>query len=109
MNTSKNSYNFGLSDDILETMMNCIKVFPDIDEVIIFGSRAMGNYKNGSDIDVSIKGNLKDNTTSSLRYLLDNAPGSPYKVDVLDYNKISNLELKKHIDEDGKVFFKKEN
>ncbi len=98
---------FGLDEETLETITNCIKVFPEIDEVIIFGSRAMGNYKPASDIDFALKGNLKENTTSGLWSMLDNAPRFPYKVDVLVYNKISEPELRKHIDEEGKVFFRK--
>jgi hypothetical protein len=49
---------------------------------------------------------LKDNTASAQWSMLDNAPRFPYKIDVLEYNKISNEELKKHIDEEGIKFDK---
>jgi predicted nucleotidyltransferase len=97
---------FGLNDDILEIISRYVQVFPDVDELIIFGSRAIGNYKPASDIDIALKGILNTNTASDFRNMLDNAPRFPYKVDVLDYNSISNIELKKHIDEEGKLFYK---
>ena len=97
---------FGLNDDILEILTRYVQVFPDIDELIIFGSRAMGNYKPTSDIDIALKGTLNKNTASDLWSMLDNAPRFPYKIDVLDYNTISNIELKKHIDEEVRLFYK---
>ncbi len=99
--------NFGLSQEIFDTIIRYISVFPEIEEAIIFGSRAMGNFKPASDIDIAIKGNLKDSTASQLWAMLDVAPSSPYKFDVLDYGKLSNIELKKHIDEHGISIFKR--
>lgn len=100
--------NFGISQENLDFIIQAIGNFADIDSAVIFGSRAMGNYKSTSDIDISIKGNLKDQTTGSLSNFLNNASPFAYKVDVLDYNAISNIELKKHIDEFGKVIFSRE-
>lgn len=100
---------FGLDEESLNTMEDAIKPFPDIEEAIIYGSRAMGNFKPYSDIDLALKGkNLTDRSVSALHSFLNHAaPGFPYKVDVLDYNKLSNPELKKHIDEVGKVLYKR--
>jgi predicted nucleotidyltransferase len=100
--------NFGLEEEILETIKRYAKVFPDIEELVIFGSRAMGNHKPTSDIDIALKGKLNQNTASDFWSMLDNAPRFPYKIDVLDYNSISNSEVKKHIDEEGKLFYKRE-
>jgi predicted nucleotidyltransferase len=99
--------NFGISQENLDFITQAIGNYADIDSASIFGSRAMGNYKSTSDIDISIKGNLKDTTAGSLLNFLNNASPFAYKVDVLDYNVISNLELKKHIDEFGKVIFER--
>jgi uncharacterized protein len=100
-----NILKFGLDEETLETITNCIKVFPEIEQAIIFGSRAMGNFKPASDIDLALKGKLKNTTASSLWSMLDNAPRFPYKIDVLNYETLSNIELKKHIDEEGKLLF----
>jgi hypothetical protein len=52
-------------------------------------------------------GNLKDFTAGSLRNFLNNAAPFLYKVDVLEYDKLSNQEFKEHIDNFGKVIFKR--
>ena len=47
---------YGLLDRNLKFILEAISKYPEIEEVIIFGSRAMGNYKKGSDIDLALKG-----------------------------------------------------
>jgi len=76
--------------------------------VIIFGSRAKGTSKPGSDIDFAIKGQFPDFTyPEKLRNLLEDGLYLPYFFDVLDYSKITNQDLKEHIDCVGKVFYSK--
>ena len=101
--------NFGLSEEILRMMEDSFRPFLDVEEVIIFGSRAMGNYKNGSDVDMALKGDkLTDRSVDALRTFFNQAaPGYPYKTDVVNYNTLDNLELKKHIDQYGKILYKR--
>ncbi len=47
---------FGLRPQDLAEIIGLIRQFSDIEETVIFGSRAKGNYKKGSDIDIAIKG-----------------------------------------------------
>lgn len=47
---------FGLSNTVISEICNVFKMYPDIEEVLIFGSRAKGNYRTGSDIDLAAKG-----------------------------------------------------
>lgn len=47
---------YGLRKDIIEKINTVFAVFPLVDEAVIYGSRAKGNLKNGSDIDISLKG-----------------------------------------------------
>lgn len=100
---------FGLSDESFNIIEDAIKPFPDIEEAIVYGSRAMGNFKPYSDIDIALKGkNLTDRSVSALHSFLNNAaPGFPYKVDVLNYHTLTNADLKKHIDEHGKILYKR--
>ena len=82
-------------------------MFPEVDEVVIFGSRAKGDYKPGSDIDLAIKGNdLEYNYTEKIRNLLQEGLYTAYFYDVLDYYKIANPALREHIDRVGKVFYR---
>ena len=48
--------NHGLSKRDLDEISEILKSFPEIEEAVLFGSRAKGNYKPGSDIDIAIKG-----------------------------------------------------
>ncbi len=96
---------FGLSDDVIEKMQQVFAQFPNIEQIIVFGSRAKGNYKEGSDIDLALKGtslNLK--TLQSLELKLDELY-LPYKIDMVIYDTIANDALKEHIDRVGMVFY----
>jgi|JI8StandDraft_1071087.scaffolds.fasta_scaffold260428_1 predicted nucleotidyltransferase len=99
--------NFGLSANAIEWITRVLKVFPEVEEAIIFGSRAKGTEKPGSDIDIAIKGNLDDyRLTERLRLMLQEGLYLPYFFDIVDYEKIENPALKEHIDRVGKLFYK---
>ena len=100
---------FGLDEETLHTIEDALKPFSDVEEAIIFSSRAMGNYKRGSDVDIALKGtHLTSRSVDALRtFFNDAAPGYPYKTDVLNYHTLANAELKKHIDEHGKILYKR--
>ena len=95
----------GLTQKELEILKDVFKKFDDIKEVILFGSRALGTHKTASDIDLAIKGNVDINTLSKLKYTLEEDTNLPYFFDVVIYDNLDNLELKKHIDEFGKKIY----
>jgi len=97
---------FGLTDCDLQVIINVIKIYPQIDEANIFGSRALNTYKKGSDIDISLKGKDIALITSTISGILNEESPLPYFFDVLDYNHIDNKELKNHIDQVGKQIYK---
>jgi predicted nucleotidyltransferase len=102
----KKNNQFGLSEESIKWILRVIRIFPEIEEVIIFGSRAKGSSKPGSDIDLAIKGNFPDFTyPEKLRNMLENGLYLPYFFDVVDYSKIKNPDLKGHIDRVGKIFY----
>ena len=96
----------GLSQKELEILKEVFKKFDNIKEVILFGSRALGTHKTASDIDLAIKGNVDINTLSKLKYTLEEDTNLPYFFDVVIYDNLDNMELKKHIDEFGKIIYK---
>jgi predicted nucleotidyltransferase len=59
---------FGLLNRDVEYIKYAILKFETIEKVIIFGSRAMGNYKKGSDVDMAIFGK---NITKEVIFKLD--------------------------------------
>ena len=99
---------FGLSENTYQIICSILSNFTEIEKAIIYGSRAKGNYRLGSDIDLAIIGD--ELTFDILIDLLNNLDESdlPYNFDISLYNSIDNLELKEHIDQAGKVFYKKE-
>lgn len=97
---------FGLKDNIISILNNEISKFKEIDNALIFGSRAKGNYKKGSDIDIAIIGeNINYDIVIKLKTILNQESSIPYYVDVVHYNEISNPELTEHIDRVGKKLF----
>lgn len=97
---------FGLSEECIQVISKEIAKFPEIKEAYIYGSRAMGNYKKGSDIDISIKGeNITHQIELTLRQRLENDNVLPYFFDVTHYNSLTNDNLKEHIDEYGIRFY----
>lgn len=71
----------------------------------IYGSRAKGNYKNGSDIDLTLKGNhLNLSLLNQIANELDDLM-LPYTFDLSIYSHISNEALIEHIDRVGKLFY----
>lgn len=97
---------FGLPDKTIEAINNLFASFKEIDKVKIFGSRARGDFKRGSDIDLALFGEINEKLLRHITSELDELP-TPYKFDVVNYNDIENTTLRQNIDNDGKIFFKK--
>lgn len=88
---------FGLRESEVELIKKELAKI-GIKNPIIFGSRAKGNYKKGSDIDIAIVGDeLKAN------YILNEEVNLPYYFDVVNLEKITNKELLEHIKRVGKT------
>jgi len=68
----------------------------------------LGNYKKGSDVDIVLMGEkISKNTVTQLNEYLNETYPLPYFFDISNYNEISNMELKIHIDTLGVVIYKK--
>jgi predicted nucleotidyltransferase len=94
---------YGLRADIIEKIVDTIKKNLKIQKIILFGSRAKETYKKGSDIDISIVSeDLSLKELNQLKVMLDDLM-LPYKIDLLDYGRISNNDLKEHINRVGKI------
>jgi predicted nucleotidyltransferase len=103
------SKQYGLSDRSLETVKKLLSKYPGIQSAVLYGSRAKGNYKNGSDIDITL--HTDDTFThADLLHLMGDFDDSdlPYMVDVSDYRKLGNESLKEHIRRVGKVLYERQ-
>lgn len=96
---------FGLSDSVISELQDVFRRHANISKVLIFGSRAKGNYREGSDIDLVAIGNDLD--YSQLIKILTEIDNLEllYSVDLLDYNKTINTPIGEHIDRVGQVFY----
>lgn len=96
---------FGLPDRTLKGLRTVFRRYPQIDEVLIYGSRAKGNYRPGSDIDLTLKGaDLKESILSRVLVDLDDL-NPPYLMDVSLYDAIESVDLRDHIDRIGQTLY----
>ena len=98
---------YGLPEKTLATLNSIFRNYPGIKQVLLYGSRAKGNYRNGSDIDLTIKTG-EGFTFSDLLHIAGDFDDSdmPYLVDVSIYEMLTNADLKAHIDRVGKVLYR---
>lgn len=100
--------NFGLSDLDMQELTHILKKYPEVEQAIIFGSRAMGNYRQGSDVDMTLKGEaLTPKIESKIWNDLEDS-NLPYFFDLSIYHLLTTPNFIKHIDEKGKIFYQKE-
>ena len=97
---------FGLTKHDTDLIIETLAAFAEVEEAVIFGSRAMGHAKRGSDVDLALKGKRLDLTTvTHVKFVLDEELPLPYFFDVVHYDSLTNTALKAHIDDKGKVLF----
>ena len=99
---------FGLTDKIITTIRQIFVEFPVVEKAILYGSRAKGNYKHGSDIDLTLIGDMLDiNALGSIAGRLDESP-IPYQVDLSIFNQLKHDGLREHIERVGVVFYERD-
>ena len=91
---------YGISQNALDRIKTVLFSMQGVEQVILYGSRAKGNYKEGSDIDLTIKGNLTFDDLIKISVNLDDL-NLPWKIDLSLYSQIKNEELLEHIDRVG--------
>ncbi len=97
---------YGLKKESIEKVNRIFAQYDKIEEVILYGSRAKGNYKPGSDIDLTLKGKeLNLNLLNKISLELDDLL-LPYTFDLSIYHHIKQTDLIDHIVRVGKVFYK---
>lgn len=99
---------FGLKDTDCKLIKTIFQLFPKIAEVIVFGSRAMGTEKPGSDVDLALKGNdITLDDILKLKHKLEELP-IIYDFDIISYATINTTALIEHIDRHGIQFYIKQ-
>ncbi len=97
---------YGLKEEVVKKINSIFAEYEEVQEVILYGSRAKGNYKPGSDIDLTLKGkNINLKVINKISLNLDDLL-LPYTFDLSIYHQINNQDLIDHIKRVGKRFFK---
>jgi len=99
---------FGLSSETITLIHRVFVGHSEVDSVILYGSRAKGNFTPGSDIDLTMKGeNLPLSLQLTISSELNDLP-IPYQIDLSILNQISNPDLVDHIERVGIEFYRRE-
>lgn len=96
---------FGLEVQVIENIVSVLEQHPKVDKAFVFGSRAKGNYRPDSDIDIAIKGNQITTDDIIAISVAIETKGITHKFDLIDYNSIKEPALKDHIDRVGIEFY----
>ena len=97
----------GLRQETIEAIRSVFRNCSDVESVILYGSRAVGTFKPGSDIDLTIRGEVSLSQLLCLEELLD-ALLLPYKIDLSIQSKIDNPQLIEHINRVGIAFYERD-
>ncbi|GAB3025223.1 nucleotidyltransferase domain-containing protein [Bowmanella dokdonensis] len=95
---------FGLSGEVIDKIRSVFSRHADIESAIVYGSRAMGTYRPGSDLDICLHGNLNAKQLLALHCELEELD-LPYQIDLSIYSTINNPDLRQHIDRVGKSLY----
>lgn len=95
----------GLKKETIEQVNKIFAKYPQIEKAILYGSRAKGNFKKGSDIDLTLTGKgLSLSLVNKIRAEIDDLP-LPYSFDISIWEQISSADLIDHIKRRGVVFY----
>ena len=104
---SETSLRFGLKESTINRINAVFSQYPDIEKVVLYGSRAKGNYREGSDIDLTLMGNaLSHAQLNRIETQIDDLL-LPYTIDLSIFESIDNANLIDHIRQVGVVFYER--
>jgi predicted nucleotidyltransferase len=96
---------FGLPPATLDAIRHILAQVPAVKKAVIYGSRAKGTHRPGSDIDLTLFGDALDlDTLGRIASRLEESP-IPYQVDLSIFKLIDHAALQEHIDRVGQVFY----
>lgn len=99
--------NHGLPEAAVEEICGVLARFPAVEKAVIYGSRAKGTFKPGSDIDLTLLGDQL--TPAQLGAIADELDELllPYRIDLSIFHRIDHDGLRAHIERVGRVFYEK--
>ena len=104
---SKAEMNHGLPPQTIGSIRAALAAYPEVEKAVLYGSRAKGNHKRGSDIDLALFGDkLTDRLESKIFWALDDLL-LPYKIDLCRYSQVKHPALIDHIQRVGVLIFER--
>ncbi len=99
---------YGLPPSAIERIQAVFARHPEVERAVLYGSRAKGTHKAGSDIDLTLYGEkLALPQLAAVASELDDLL-LPYTIDLSIFALLNNTELREHIGRVGKVFYERE-
>jgi predicted nucleotidyltransferase len=96
----------GLPAQVVQAIQQVLSQYPQVRSAVLYGSRAKGNFREGSDIDLTLKTDPTADTALLLQIenQLDEL-NSPYQFDLSLFHHITNPALIEHISRVGIIFY----
>jgi predicted nucleotidyltransferase len=91
-----------LPESILKSLLHTLSEQSSVQEAILFGSRARGDHRNNSDIDLALVG---QHIPLYVNGRIEDAIGL-FKIDIVRLNELDNIELLANIKRDGITIYK---
>lgn len=93
---------FGLTEEVVNKIVEILKKYEEVESAKIFGSRARGDYRKGSDIDIALFGNKLTHTINTkIFYDIDDLY-LPYNIDLINFNSLGEENtIKENILKEG--------
>ena len=104
----ENKVKFGLDEKVIEDIVNILKRYEEVESARIVGSRARGDYRKASDIDIALFGeHLTSSINTKIFFDIDDLY-LPYKIDLINFNSISPEDtIRDNIVREGVEFYAK--
>lgn len=100
--------NHGLSESAVERIQGVLAHFPEVEKAVLYGSRAKGTHRPGSDIDLTLYGNgLGQTLLARIDEELDDLL-LPYRMDLSLFASLTHPALLDHIRRVGQEFYRRQ-
>ena len=99
---------YGLKPEVVERINRVFAAYPEVQQAVLYGSRAKGTHRPASDIDLCLKGEM---LTFPLLLKISNELDDlllPYKIDLSILHTLDNAELIEHIQRVGVTLYLKD-
>ena len=95
----------GLTDRDIRTLFGIFHKYQEVKSVYLYGSRAKGTHKFGSDIDLAVMNkNISEKTIRAIKMELEES-SLPYRVDLTNFPTLTHKALAEHIERVGVPFY----